>query len=295
VTRGALGVTPQADRLVDRTGVAPLQHDVLFGADDEEGRRKSEHVEALEVDVTPVHHVERSGLGGDLIEDVDVVHLAVGNADKRGNIAVQIQKGVHLYRAFVLAKLRPRKQGETEVDGGRSERVEAVVQIHAHGILDMKWSGNADQVLREIGEDAPVVSFVGVSQGRAGNPTAESHVVEFAAHRPQARLDVAEALAVSELSEGHRQILIPARQTSVVLIAVIAGHTLLEVDVGEMSDQLRENGSADIHPPLFRRCGVRHSAHYGCFQFKSFLGRMPAILWLAKDFSDFAKYFTGQQ
>ena len=110
------------------------------------------------------------------------MHLAVGNADKRGNIAVQVQQRVHLHRAFVLAKLRPRKQGETEVDGGRIERVEAVVQIHAHGILDMKWSGNADQVLREIGEDAPVVSFIGVRQGRASNPTTESHVVELAAH-----------------------------------------------------------------------------------------------------------------
>jgi hypothetical protein len=78
-------------------------------------------------------------------------------------------------------------------------------------------------------------------------------VVEFATHRAQARLDVAETLAVSELSEGHRQILIPARQPSTVSIAVIASHTLLEVDVGEVSDQLRENGSAGIHPPLFRR------------------------------------------
>src|ERR1039458_972658 len=62
----------------------------------------------------------------------------------------------------------------------------------------MKWSGNADQVLREIGEDAPVVSFIGVRQGRASNPTTESHVVELAAHRFQARLNVAETLAVSE-------------------------------------------------------------------------------------------------
>src|SRR5450755_1765961 len=112
-------------------------------------------------------------------------------------------------------------------------------------------------MLREIGEDAPVVSFIGVRQGRAGNPTTESHVVELAAHRSQARLNVAETLAVSELREGHRQILIPARQTSVVLIAVIASHTLLELEVGEMSDQLRENGSAGIHPPLFRRRGVQ--------------------------------------
>jgi hypothetical protein len=40
-----------------------------------------------------------------------------------------------------------------------------------------------------------------------------------------------------------------------VMIAIVTGHTFLELDVGEMSDQLCENGSAGIHPPLFRRCG----------------------------------------
>jgi hypothetical protein len=62
-----------------------------------------------------------------------------------------------------------------------------------------------------------------------------------------------------------------------------------------MSDQLRENGSAGIHPPLFRRRGVQPFNFYRCFQFKSFSGRMPAILWMAKDLPDFAKYFTGHQ
>jgi hypothetical protein len=36
------------------------------------------------------------------------------------------------------------------------------------------------------------------------------------------------------------------------MIAIIAGHTFLELDVGEVGYQLRENGSTDIHPPLFR-------------------------------------------
>jgi hypothetical protein len=34
---------------------------------------------------------ERSGLREDLIQDVDVMHLAVRNADKRGDIAMQVQ------------------------------------------------------------------------------------------------------------------------------------------------------------------------------------------------------------
>jgi hypothetical protein len=85
-------------------------------------------------------------------------------------------------------------------------------------------------------------------------------VVEFTAHRPQAHLYGAETLAVSELSEGHCQILIPARQTSVIAIPVIAAYTLLELDVGQISDQLREDCSAGIHLALFRRCRAE------CFQ-----------------------------
>ena len=37
------------------------------------------------------------------------------------------------------------------------------------------------------------------------------------------------------------------------MIAIIAGHTLLELNMGKMSDQLCKNG---IHPPLFRRHGI---------------------------------------
>jgi Concanavalin A-like lectin/glucanases superfamily/Divergent InlB B-repeat domain/Domain of unknown function (DUF2341) len=41
--------------------------------------------------------------------------------------------------------------------------------------------------------------------------------------------------------------------------------------------------------------GPANSAHYGCFQFKSFSSRMPAILLMARDLLEFVKYFTGQQ
>jgi hypothetical protein len=38
-------------------------------------------------------------------------------------------------------------------------------------------------------------------------------------------------LATSELRENHRQKLIPARQASVVMTDMIAGHAFLEFDV----------------------------------------------------------------
>src|ERR1700730_12836814 len=98
-----------ASRLVQWMGVAPLQQDVLFGTYDEECRAESEHKKALEIDIASVHDVERTGLGEDLIQNVHVVHFAVCNADKRRNIAVQVEQRMYLHRCFVLAKLGPRE------------------------------------------------------------------------------------------------------------------------------------------------------------------------------------------
>ena len=173
--------------------------------------------------------------------------------DKRGDTAVQIQQRVQLHRGFILAKLRPWEQGKTQVDGGRVERIEGMVEFQPDRILGMKWSGDADQMLRKIGEDTPVVSFIGIGQSGARNLAAEAHVIEFAAHRSETRLNITQTLPVSELSESHRQILIPARQTSVMAVAAIASNALLELVMGKVGDQLREDGPASIHPPLFRR------------------------------------------
>jgi hypothetical protein len=61
-------------------------------------------------------------------------------------------------------------------------------------------------------------------------------MIEFVGHRAQAGFDVPQALAVSQLSEGHRQILIPTREAPVVMIAAVASHTLLKFLVGQMCD-----------------------------------------------------------
>src|SRR5260370_39530555 len=121
-------------------------------------------------------------------------------------------------------------------------------------------------------------------------------MVELAAHRPQARLNIAQTLAIRELRESHRQILVPARQAPVTTVAVVAGHALLELAVGKMGNQLREDGSAGIHPPLFREQRCRPiSTDPARFQFKSFFGGMPSKNLISRRLSTNAKYFTGHQ
>ena len=96
--------------------VAPLEYDVLFRADDEERRAHGESVQPLEIEVATIYHVERTGLDRDIVEDIHVVQFSVGNANKSGDIAVQIQQRVHLHGGLVLAESGPT---ETKPDTDR--------------------------------------------------------------------------------------------------------------------------------------------------------------------------------
>ena len=75
-------------------------------------------------------------------------------------------------------------------------------------------------------------------------------MVQFAAHRPQASLDIAKTLAVSQLSEGHCQILVATREASVVRVTPIAGDTLLKLVGGQMLHELGKDSLAEIHLSL---------------------------------------------
>ena len=110
------------------------------------------------------------------------MHPAVGNTDKRWDIAVQVEQRVHLHRAFVAAKLRPGKQRQAKIDSGGIQCVQAVVEIHADGIGGVEGPGDADQDLGEVGKDAPVTRLVGIGQSGPRHLAAYSEMVEFASH-----------------------------------------------------------------------------------------------------------------
>src|ERR1035438_2079453 len=77
--------------------------------------------------------------------------------------------------------------------------------------------------------------------------SSEAHVVQLTAHRTQAGFDVAQTFAVGQLSKSHRQILVAAREASMVGIAAITLDTFLEFVGGQV-----------IHE-LGRRLSVLHS------------------------------------
>src|ERR1019366_5996988 len=72
-------------------------------------------------------------------------------------------------------------------------------------------------------------------------------------YRAQARFYVAQTLAIRQLRESHRQILVQAGEASEVRITTIAVHALLKFVCGQVLRDLREDGAAKVHSPFCAR------------------------------------------
>jgi len=58
----------------------------LFGAYDKESQRLVKGIQTSKIDVSPIHHQKRAGLGGNDIEQMNVVDFGVSNVDKNGKM-----------------------------------------------------------------------------------------------------------------------------------------------------------------------------------------------------------------
>lgn len=160
-------------------------------------------MQATEVDIAPIHDIVRPRLDGQLIEPVHIVHFPVRNVHKTRNAAAQIEQRRQLDGSFASAKPGPGTQAQTQVDRGRIERIDRLFEIDSQPFAGVQTTRATNQHLREVGVDAPVVRSVRIGQGAASNLAAKAGVIQLRFERAQAGFDVAQALAISELSESQ--------------------------------------------------------------------------------------------
>jgi len=78
-------------------------------------------------------------------------------------------------------------------------------------------------------------------------------VIQIAGHGAQASFDIAQTVAVGELSESHAEKLIEARKLPQSSMAPVAIDALVEFVLGQEVEELREDGSAGVHVPSLAR------------------------------------------
>ena len=264
VQRGRLGaaeddglIAAQPGGLVDRSRDAPDIGEPALAPDHEEGQRFRDRVEAREVRVAAIEDVEGARFEDQPIELCDIGGFAVGDRDERRDGASQIEQGVQLHRGFGPPEAGPREQGQAEVDRRRIERVRGLGQRDREGLVQIQAPGVPDEDLREVGEDPPIAGLVRIGERAPRDAAAEPDVVQLRLEGAQARLDVAQALAVRQLGEDQTEQVVVAGERPEPARARVPRHAALEGAPGDDVHHLGEHGAARIHWPVLSvpRCG----------------------------------------
>ena len=179
--------------------------------------------------------------------------FSIGNLNESGDRAAQVEQGVHLYRSLLLAKVRPRKDREAEINRGGVQCVHGGVEVDAERVGRIHRTSDMNRRLREVGVDAPIAGLIGVRQSGPRNVPAESEVIKLLRHGTQAGFAVAQTLAKSQLRETHAQKPIPAGKTARFVIASVARHAFLEFVDGQVFHPLGEDQLACVHALLSSR------------------------------------------
>lgn len=233
---------------VNGVGVAPLEFGIGLGAGDEEGVGLMDYKQSLEIQVTTIEQVIGARLDVQQVQCVDLVGLDVADMNESGYGAAQIQKGVQFDSRLVRAKRGPRINRQAQVYRRGIEGVDGCIQVDRHRLFGIQRARHGDQVLREVGVDLPRPICIGVGQGVARNRlAAQTHVIKPLGLSTQIDLDVAQRLAVGQLSNGHGQELVHAGEILYLVIASVLGNAAAKRAQRQEHHELRKNKLALVH------------------------------------------------
>src|SRR3990167_4454495 len=192
-------IADKAGCFVDFSGFDSFATHVGFGSGHKECQGFGNPVEAFEIQVAPVHDVEGTDFQNEFVQNIDIVDLAVCNADECWDRAPQVQKSVKFDGSLFLAKAGPGKKIEAQIDGGRIEGISGFFQLHTEAVAHIQGSCDLNQNLGEVCIDAPISLLIGVCQCVAENLASNAHVIKFVLLSLKAGFYIAETLPVSEL------------------------------------------------------------------------------------------------
>ena len=233
---------------VHGVGVAPLELGIGLGTGDEESVGLMNDKQSLEIQVPAIEQVVRAGLDVQQVQGVDLVCLAVADVNECGDGAAQVQQGVQFDSRLVGSKRCPWINRQAQVYRRSVEGIDRCIQVDRQRVFGIQGTCHGDQVLRKVGVDLPRPGCIGIGQGVARNGlAAQTHVIQPLGLGTQIDLDVAQRLAVGQLSKGHGQELVHAGEILDLVIAPVRGHASTKSAQGQKRHELRENKFAVVH------------------------------------------------
>src|SRR5688500_19746322 len=113
-------------------------------------------VQACEIEVSAIHHIEGARFEAELIQNVYLVNLAMCNDHNSWNVAAQVEQGMEFHCSFVFAKLGPGKNRQAQIDGSGFESVNRLGQFDTELVVYVECAGARNQHLSKVDVYAPI-------------------------------------------------------------------------------------------------------------------------------------------
>jgi hypothetical protein len=117
-------------------------------------------VKTGKIEIPTIDNIERPWFDTDLVENVHIVNLSMGDNHHSRNAAPEIEKCVDFYCPFPLSEFCLGEERWTQVDGGGVQSIHGMIQYYSKGILDIKLPCPSDENLCKICIDTPIPNLV---------------------------------------------------------------------------------------------------------------------------------------
>ena len=155
-------IASQAGGLINASRLTHVKGGISFCTNDKERSGLVNGMKASKIIVSTIEYIDTSFLKSNLIEEVEVLCRAVGNADEYGDGAFEINLCMQLDGALGSSERRPGEQGQTQVNGSGIDGINQLIDVQAVGVLSIQTASFANEYLSE-NESAGVHSLLRMS------------------------------------------------------------------------------------------------------------------------------------
>jgi hypothetical protein len=171
---------------VDRAGINSSRIRASFGARYEKSAHLMQPIKLGEIQIAAVHYAERPSFDWQKSHHVYLVHLACADMDKRRDCVSQAQQRVQFDFAICLAKWRPVKQDDAQIDRRSVLSVNCALEIESDQVgLAIKLACSTNQQRGHVCPNASVARHVRIGPRRAMNAVTKPRRIQFGRIGPQ--------------------------------------------------------------------------------------------------------------
>ena len=240
-------IAAQAGGAVHRVGVLPAGPQGFFGGHHQPGARLLDGIEPPPVQVTPIHQIERARLPDQLIEPDHLRIRGQTYQQLRGQRRMDFQLRVDFEAGTLGIETRPGINRQTQIDDARIQGIDGLRQVQCHGLRHIKRPGLTQEVLGQIGEDAPVAGGQRVGQRAPPDWAAQAQVIALIGPGIETGFDVPQTFPPGQLGENQTHQLVPGREVFDFVIATITFDEAVKPFAMNQIENLGKDVLAAVH------------------------------------------------